>query len=262
VGHPHPTERAPSAPQTLAVRGEGGEPYPPLFRVSTDGSMPRPPRDPDDLDAVMHQVADALDQLEVVDGAERTALMTELRGVLSALDGLPIGAVEIRTIAARPELEPPSIAVLDGGRGENDSDGDPLTPMPPRPPLRLAPDHDEDPDTAGLLARALHAPGTVQMRRVSIGARRNESPLSEPPGSVHLAPEPGQECFQSVFVGPRARVYRLRTLSGVLRVHVDGESVAELHAGQTLDVEGRHLQVSSSEAAEGRYIRLRSQVEP
>jgi hypothetical protein len=205
--------------------------------------MPKPPREPDDLDAVMDRVADALDELEVVDGQERDALMADLREALGALDGLPLGAVEIRAERAPPELEPPAIAVLEGGRPAES--GPDVDSPPPRASLQLAPPVEDgegepdDPDTAGA-----------------------DSTLSEPPGSIHLVPKTGAPATQAVFLGAQARAYRLRGLAGQMRVHVDDLPPVDLADGQTLDVEGRYIRVSAAVPTAGRYIRLRSQTTP
>lgn len=216
----------------------------------------------------MHQVADALDELEVVDGNEREALLENLREVLGALDGVTVESVQINALQMFPAtapLEPPDIAVLEGGRSADDLEG--ASTATQRGALRLAPDEDRtgeapgnssghDDDTAGALADLL--PGMAH-RRVSVSSRRPEPTLGEPPGNLSLLPEPGVAAEQTVFLGETARAYRLRVLRGVLTVRVDAHAPLELRPGQTVDVEGRNLRVSALEPAEGRYIRLRSQ---
>ncbi len=223
--------------------------------------MAHTPRPPDDFDGVIDQVADALDELEIVEGPERNALLENLREVLGALDGLGVASVTVQGF--EPEFEPPDIAVFQGGRAEGDA------PMEParRAELRIAPDADPGPlgdseegvhdaDTEGAGGRQF--PG-LALRRVALPPRRSDPPLHEPPGAILLGPEPGGTAGQTLLLGTETRAYRIRCTRGILGVRVDGAPPFPLLPGQTADVEGRHLAVTAEEASEGRYIRLRSQ---
>ncbi len=202
------------------------------------------PRDPDDIEEVLGQVESALDELEIVDGDERDALLTSLRDVLGSLGDLPLTTVEVRTVRLQPQVATPSVSLLDGGRNDDD-----VVDVGARPALRLANEAD-----SALSEAVVEAGG--QSRRP-----RTQDTFPEPPGHIRF-PAPGEMADQPIFQGNRARTYRVRCLAGSLAVRVDDAVLAPLRAGQTVDVEGRRISVSAvastSDAAEGRYIRLRS----
>lgn len=208
------------------------------------------PRDPDDVDEVLGQVSDALDELEVVQGAERDALLESLRGVLGSLD-LPLSHVEVRTFLA-DDPEPP-VSLLQGGRPNDAPD-----PTGPRPSLRLAePEDVGDPDSEG--AGAFGPGASAHVRLLRPKRPRADDVLPEPPGQIRLAPAAGAaRAVQPIFQGRRPRSYRVRCVEGQLYVEADGHALAPLGPGQTVDVEAQALQVWSDAPCEGRYIRLRS----
>lgn len=207
------------------------------------------PRDPDDVDEVLGQVSDALDELEVVRGAERDALLESLRGVLGSLGELPLSHVEVRTVLA----DEPQVSVLPGGRddGAPEAEG-------PRPSLRLAePEAADDPDSEGAGA---FGPGvSAHVRLLRPERPREDDALPEPPGQIRLAPASGSaRAEQPIFRGRRARAYRVRCVQGRLHLEVDGHALPPLGPGQTVDVEAMALQAWADAPCEGRYIRLRS----
>lgn len=217
--------------------------------------MPRPPRDPDDLDDMMDQVSEALDELEVVDGDDREALLGSLREVLGALGGLPLRGVEVHAVL--PEAAPaerPSVRVVEGGLA---ADASPTEGA--RPELRLADEDCADPDTHPTAPDPdLGGPGGESSTpgvRVLRFARGNDE-IGEPLGSISLRPHEGAELGQVLFVGSRPRAYRVRCTAGALTIHAGRAVVATLAPGQTMDVEARRIRVSAREPAEGRYLRL------
>ncbi|MSQ03812.1 MAG: hypothetical protein EXR71_18315 [Myxococcales bacterium] len=208
------------------------------------------PRDPDDFDDVLGQVESALDELEIVDGDERDALLTSLRGVLGSLGDLPLATLDVRTVRLPAERSPPpAVSLLDGGRGDDDS----ATDARVRPTLRLAGDAEDAPVQGA--GRNLKFAAHFHRSRP-----RGPPPdsLPEPPGQIRFSDDTDQPIFQ----GNRARTYRVRCLTGSFAVRVDDAVLPPLRAGQTVDVEGRRISVravtTSADAAEGRYIRLRS----
>lgn len=230
--------------------------------------MPRPPRDSDDLDHVIGQVSDALDELEVVEGPDRDALLGSLREVLGALGGLPPGAVEVRALGLEAEPDMPVVRVVTGGRGDDEAPA-----VGPRADLRLAhlglahlglaEEDVSDPDSESLDADGAFGASFPEqldatLHMVRLARRHRDDPLPDPPGQIRLTPPAGREAVQTVFVGSQRRTYRLRCVSGVLAVDADARRIGELTPGQTVDVEARQLQVCATEPSEGRYIRLRS----
>jgi hypothetical protein len=217
--------------------------------------MPRPPREPGDLDDVLGQVSDALDELEVVDGADREALLGSLREVLGALGGLPLRGVEVHTVfAEEPASERPSVRLVDGGLAS-----DAPAAAGRRPELRLAEEDCGDPDTHSEgpdpdLGLPLPAEVAAKVRVLTLG--RIEDDVGEPLGHIRLDPPEGGEIGQVLFVGSRARTYRVRCLTGALTVHASRTALATLAPGQTMDVEARRIRVSAAAPAEGRYLRL------
>ncbi len=220
--------------------------------------MPRPPRDPDDLDDVLGQVSDALDELEVVEGDDREALLGSLREVLGALGGLPLRGVEVHALRIADPTEeaagaPPAVRLVDGGLAHDAPIGE-----GPRPELRLAEEDCGDPDTHPHAADPDVSPGpasTHPVKVLRIGRPRGGD-LGEPLGEITLSPAPEQELGQVLFVGTRARAYRVRCLAGELTVHAGQSPVATLLPGQTVDVEARRIRVSARAPAHGRYLRL------
>lgn len=210
--------------------------------------MPRPPRDTDDLGHVLGQVSDALDELEVVEGPDRDALLGSLRDVLGALGGLPTGAVEVHAFELPGEPDIPVVRVVTGGRADDD-----CATAGPRADLRLADEDTSDPDSESLPEQL-----DATLRMVRLARRHRDDPLPDPPGQIRLAPVGGHEAVQTVFVGGQRRTYRLRCVSGVLLLEADARRVGVLMPGQTVDIEARQLQVAATEPSEGRYIRLRT----
>jgi len=85
-------------------------------------------------------------------------------------------------------------------------------------------------------------------------------PAPEPPllleGRIKLRPTLEGVFWQTLFVGTGSRLYRVGCTSGHLEVEIDGDIVARLKKGQSIDVQGSRLRVRASDcaAADGRYV--------
>ena len=230
--------------------------------------MPGPPRDPEDWDDVMGRVSDTLDELAMVEGPERDALLGSLRQVLGALGDLPIDSVEVRAVrvdedGVEQELDVappvrPNVTLVEGGRDDDAPASD-----SPRPELRV-----ESGGDAGWPVE-IAATLSAQIGREEMGADMLDSQPTKVRVSgprtraatdawsmIRLDPDLGREAWQTVFAGRQPRAYRLQCSSGELRVFVDGEPVTELAKGQSVDVEGSLVRVSSEVVVRGRYLRL------
>ncbi len=189
-------------------------------------------------------MGDALDELHVVDGAERDALLVGIREALASLGPVSIDGFEVHAVSA-PDAPagPPPVQLVEGGR-----ESDEPTPGP-RPELRVAP-QPEEPEAAapGELPPPLARPVSV----VRLGTR------SARPGDAGvILVSPGE--WQSLLAARRPRSYRVGCREGRLHVYADGEATCEIGAGQTVDVEGSVLRVHApghQGASTGWYTRL------
>ncbi|MBM4367718.1 MAG: hypothetical protein FJ102_16015 [Deltaproteobacteria bacterium] len=194
--------------------------------------MPSPPRDPPDdearLDEVVSRVGDALDELHVVDSAERDALLASIREALASLGPVLIDGFEVRAVSAPgAPAGPPPVQVVEGGR-----EGDEPTPGR-RPELRVAPQPPEsEPQAPPDLPPAPARPVTV----VRLPAR---GPRAVDAGVILVGPGD----WQSLLAARRPRSYRVGCREGRLHVYADGEATCEIGPGQTADVEGSVLRV-------------------
>lgn len=138
----------------------------------------------------------------------------------STRDAVLAGVREAMSALQPPKPpKPPHISVLPGGRGAD-------APPPERPKVRVSTE---------VLRPA-------RPRVVSRGA-----------GQIRLGADGG---MQTILQAPGPRAYRLWCAAGALRVMADGQPVARLLPGQSLDVEAGLIQVSADEAASGGYRRL------
>ncbi len=210
--------------------------------------MPTPPRDPPDdearLDEVVSRVGDALDELRVVDSAERDALLASIREALASLGPVSIDGFEVRAVsAADAPSGPPPVQLVEGGR-----DSDEPTPGP-RPELRVAPQPDE-PEAP--MPTELPPPLARPISVVRLGAR---TPRAVESGLITVHPGEGQSLLEA----RRPRSYRVGCRDGRLHIHADGEALCLLGPGQTVDVEGSVLRVQSATGegpSTGWYTRL------
>ena len=232
--------------------------------------MPAPPRDPEDWDDVMGRVSDTLDELAVVEGPERDALLGSLRQVLGALGDLPIDSVEVRAVRLDEDTVEsdigaelpirPNVTLVDGGRDDDAPDSG-----TPRPELRVESGGDAGWPVEIEASLSANIPvergasldsqnSNVRVTRMS-GPRLRAS-AGDAWSMIRLDPDLGREAWQTVFAGRQPRAYRLQCSSGELRVFVDGEPVTELAKGQSVDVEGNLVRVSAEVVVRGRYLRL------
>lgn len=207
--------------------------------------------DDDRWSEVIHQVLDALDDGGVSDGPTRDALA---EGVRQALESLESGVdLDVQILGEGfPVQESVSVEVVDGGR---DAD-DPRT-KGETPELRIA-DTDEvdlaDVEASGMFT---HVKVVRPQLRSEKGRRRPLPGLSEA-GWIQVADNPDpKSAWQTLYQGLRPRLYRIACSSGSLDVTVDGEPVERLCAGQTIDVEGTTIRVTTEEAESlGGYVQV------
>lgn len=189
---------------------------------------------------VLSQVADALTDLNLEEGALRAALLDGLRTALSQVEG---GGIDVGA--------PPEVVVVEGGRGENA----PVTPIV-TPMLRVAddPTEEEVPETRH------------RVRMVRVGAEdfdQNEDPdwLAAPithEGRIRVGDPTTSSAWQTVLRASTERPYRLNCDRGALEIFLEGEPAERLATGQTVDVEAKLIRVRAVglHGAEGSYVRL------
>ena len=145
---------------------------------------------------------------------------------------------------------PPDVTVVDGGRER----GAPRVPRP-RPELRVA---------DGMTSAGEGSPEEPSVRpRRTIRVVRVNGDTTTARGGGRSAPVPGRirvaaGARQALYRGGAVRPYRVGCDEGSLAVSVDGEPHGTVLAGQTLDVEGREVEVEAAGdgAATGSYGRL------
>jgi hypothetical protein len=208
---------------------------------------------------VLDQVTDALNEAEVRLGPARDALLDGVRDALDALgEGFDLD-VEILP-SATGEGEDIDVQVMAGGRGEDD----PPTPGE-RPQLRVA----ESAQDMGDEPADLDEPGDVEdgwspKRPVFTQVKVLRTPPRGTPtrprlgevGWIHLLTDGAADSlWQTVYQGRSPRVYRVGCTRGSIDVTVDSEPVERLRPGQSMDVEGAMIRVttSESEGAQGGY---------
>lgn len=199
--------------------------------------------EPPDLDDVVVRVNAALDELDVVDGPERDALVSSLRAALGALGPVDVHDIEVRAVP----VEAPAVEVVEGGRASAEPSAG------PRPPLRVAPpgpaEGDADDDNPAEAERRQARRRAVRVVRVGQAA-----PTVVPPGSGRILLAAGE--WQTVFAGLAPQTYRLECRAGRLGLYTEGEPVCELRAGQCVDVEASFIRVNAEQGADGWYTRL------
>ena len=216
--------------------------------------------DDDQWSDVIEQVLSALGEANIKDGPTRETLA---EGVREALESLQSGVgVDVEIFGSEmfdmgASVDPTTtIEVVPGGRESDEpkSEGS-------KPELRIAEpddsaDLDADPtDTSegGPIlthVKFLHS-GTRSAGRLGKGI-----PGLADAGWIHVAPGGAvQSEWQTVYRGLSSRLYRIACSQGCLDVTVDGESVERLVAGQSIDVEGAAIRVTSMEegGAKGGY---------
>lgn len=210
--------------------------------------MPSSPPD-DPWTQLLGELEGLLCQAELGPEDARSAVLQSMREVLRGL-GLD------ETGASRRKAE---VTVMEGGRGQ---DGPP-TPRP-RPQLRVAPreepvlsELDDEPTVEDAVASARFfwldsAP--EELTNPGVDTLDDLSSLFEA-GRIRVA---GDSEPQTLYMGERARTYRITCTRGGLDVPLPDGGVARLHAGQSMDIEVRYIRVSASNgrSGEGFYVRL------
>lgn len=233
----------------------------------------RPPEDGDDLwTEVLSQVTDALNDNEIDLGVSRDDLVEGVRQALETLtDGLDIKFDVMGTVDAPPQQATVDVSVVEGGRGE----ADPLSPGE-KPKLHVAPsvnDGDEDLDFTHdpLIAPPPNFVTKVKVLRTSPrvlkeGVAKTGSPSAtlqrlKDAGWINVATggEP-DAAWQTIYQGRAPRVYRIACTKGVLDVTLDGAQIERLRPGQSIDVEGALIRVTtpSDTQAKGGYAQIQS----
>jgi hypothetical protein len=202
---------------------------------------------------VIHQVLEALDNANVQDPSTRGALADGVREALESMgSNMDINIEVMEAGDPHPSTEPMSVEVVDGGREDN---------APPtegkKPALRIAEPStgDASDDESG------SAPYVTQVKvmRSTPRAEYIHNPgvtgFGET-GWIELANNGEAETtWQTVYQGLRPRLYRVACLpGGRLDVTVDGAQVERLCPGQSIDIEGMAIRVTTpDEEAAGVY---------
>ncbi len=204
---------------------------------------------------VIHQVLDALDDGGVSDGPTRDALA---EGVRQALESLESGVdLDVQILGEGfPVQESVSVEVVDGGR-------EPDTPRTAgeTPELKIADTEEVDIQSPGSTVEASGMFTHVKVVRPQEGDRPTRSrplPGLSEAGWIQVTGDNGPEAaWQTLYRGLRSRLYRVACSTGTLDVTVDGEPVEPLRAGQSIDVEGTAIRVTTERNESlGGYVQL------
>ena len=216
--------------------------------------------DDDRWSEVIHQVLDALDDGGVSDGPTRDALA---EGVRQALDSLESGLdLDVQILGEGfPVQEGMNVEVMDGGRAEDTPRSEGETPE-----LRIADTEEvERPDPSGSAPSAetgemfTHVK-VIRPQAETLHSRSRPLPGLAEAGWIQLTADLGSEAaWQTLYRGLKARLYRVACSTGTLDVTVDGEPVERLRAGQSIDVEGTAIRVTTDgDEALGGYVQINS----
>ena len=218
--------------------------------------------DDDRWSEVIHQVLDALDDGGVSDGPTRDALA---EGVRQALESLESGVdLDVQILGEGfPVPEAVSVEVVDGGRTADAPRTEGETPelriadteeveIPVQPPTATRSATDTDTGemfTHVKVIRPVNSPTSDRARPLP--------GLSEA-GWIQVTGDDGPEAgWQTLYRGLKPRLYRVACSTGTLDVIVDGEPVERLRTGQSIDVEGSAIRVTTeSDEAIGGYVQL------
>ena len=200
------------------------------------------PNEPPDIDEVVVRVNEALDELDVVAGPERDALLSSLRAALGALGDIELDSVEVRAVPVEVPVEVPSVEVVTGGRGDDPrSEG-------PRPALRVARPVVEEGEPVPTAERP------PRRRAVQVVSVAPEELPEAPVASGRFALAAGE--WQTVFHGAGPRCYRLGCRAGRVGIYAEGEPSCELRAGQTVDIEASLIRLNAEGVGKGWYTWL------
>ena len=202
---------------------------------------------------VIHQVLGALQDANVDDPETQEALAEGVRQALESLGTDMDLNIQIMGTEVATEAHPPiDVEVMDGGR---------LPDSPPtegkKPSLRIADPSEEDDGESGTHA-ATPQPYVTQ---VKVLQGSSFTPLQANPQPAHgwiSLPKNGapEDAWQTIYKGLRPRLYRISCHpGGRIDVTVDGDSVERLSPGQSIDVEGLAIRVTTpdEDGAMGSY---------
>ena len=203
---------------------------------------------------VIHQVLDALNEANVDDPQTRDALADGVRQALESLEsGVDLNIELMGTETASSAPSGVAVEVVDGGR----TDDSPPTEGK-KPTLRIAEPAEEAETTP---RTATDSPFVTQVKILqgdplsTITAPRG---LETDHGWISINNDGGPDgTWQTVYQGLRARLYRIACLpGGRIDVTVDGAQVERLAPGQSVDVEGLAIRVTSpdEQCALGTYL--------
>lgn len=207
--------------------------------------------DDDRWTSVIDQVLEALDDAEVSDPSTREALAEGVRQAIESLEsGIGLDVQIIGEGFPTPEDEPPVVEVVTGGRS---MDAPPTSGEKPK--LRLADRKDDEtkddeaengPSGNSSPRKPLHTKVKV-LRNLGDRGPSNNIPGLETTGWIRVAAgADADSTWQTIYAGLRPRLYRVACSSGSLDVTVDGEPLERLLAGQSVDVEGTAIRVTTS----------------
>ena len=216
--------------------------------------------DDDQWSDVIDQVLNALSDANIKDGPTRDSLADGVREALESLqEGVGLDVEILGSELFDVDVEADSgvnIEVVPGGRESDEPKSEGV-----KPELRLAEPDDADATDAGPLGAGAAGPVLNHVKVLHSGSRSTS--VSDKPipglaeaGWIHVAPGgAAQSEWQTVYRGKGVRLYRIACSQGCMDVTVDGESVERLVAGQSIDVEGAAIRVTSTEdgGAKGGY---------
>ena len=206
---------------------------------------------------VIHQVLGALNEANVDDPTTREALAEGVRQALESLeDGMDLNIELMGSEILGNPTPSMDVEVVEGGR-QYDS--------PPsegkKPSLRIAEPGDEEEMDGQSDGNPYGQPYVTQVKVLQ------GSPFQSLPSNPNHAgwislPKNGapEDAWQTVYKGRRARLYRISCHpGGRIDVTVDGEQVERLSPGQSIDVEGLAIRVTTPDesGAMGSYMPVR-----
>ena len=218
--------------------------------------------DDDRWSEVIHQVLDALDDGGVSDVATRDALAEGVRQVLESLEaGVDL---DVQVLGEGfPVQESVGVEVVDGGR-----DVDQPRTQGEAPELRIADTEEVEipsPRGSGQTPRAETGEMFTHVKVIrpdSGSTPRKSRPLPglSEAGWIQITADNGPEAaWQTLYRGLSPRLYRVACSTGTLDVTVDGEPVERLRPGQSIDVEGNAIRVTTEDGESlGGYVQVGS----
>ena len=205
---------------------------------------------------VIHQVLGALHEANVDDPYTREALA---EGVRQALDSLGDGTDLNIEIMGTEMMESPmktsrDVAVVEGGR---QPDSPPTEGK--KPSLRIAEPGEEEETADTTEGDAYGQPIVTQVKVLQGSPFQSISTHPNHASGWISLPKNGapEDAWQTVYKGLRARLYRIACHpGGRIDVTVDGDQVERLSPGQSIDVEGLAIRVTTPDegGAMGSYM--------